>query len=84
MFQQRSLAFVSEREGVERIAAQSDGADFDSIFFVMPPGSKWQRICHQQHTGYHSVFVRFSTIDTFISAFYRKLNITDTEITFFL
>jgi len=51
MFQQRSLAFVSEKEGVERITAQCDGADFDSIFFVMPPDSKWQRICHQQHTG---------------------------------
>ncbi|EFN61501.1 hypothetical protein EAG_11737 [Camponotus floridanus] len=35
----RSLASMSGKEGVERIAAHPDGADFDSIFFVMPPDS---------------------------------------------
>jgi len=37
MFQQHSLVLlVSRKEGAERIMAQSDGTDFDSVFFVMP------------------------------------------------
>lgn len=48
----RSPAFSRLERKEPNTSTQSDGADFDGIFFVvMPPGSKWQRICHQQHTG---------------------------------